>query len=328
MIRTLRLVAMMLRPPLAVVLMLFAAIGTALAGAPNALQPLLTALVPIAGWFVHATVLNDLADEQIDRINLVHAQGRPLVSGAAGRRQLLTIGLVAGTLALVSASLAGSRVAIVIAAGLALNVVYSLPPLRLSHRGVIAIALLPLGYVVVPFLVGFFSVGASPEPNDLVILCGLYIAFMGRIVLKDFRDIIGDAQFGKRTFLLRYGRENTCLLSAACWLAGSTALIAVAPPRASLTVVFAAYLLCVFHGLFLLARLDDGPAEQVVIGAIALVGRAMGISLLAHFSMPAEAWSFIDRALMHFAIGGFFVYLYARMAAQRSSVPAAAIRPY
>ena len=49
---------------------------------------------------------------------------------------------------------------------------------------------------------------------DLLLLAGLYAGFVGRILLKDFRDVRGDALFGKRTFLVRHGRGATCTLSA------------------------------------------------------------------------------------------------------------------
>ena len=324
-----RLVVMMIRPPVALVLLLFAAIGLAIGGEADALHPLFTTvLFIVGGWFIHATVLNDLADEPIDRINLANARGRPLVTGHATRRQLLVLGLAAGASALVAAWFVNWRVATVVAGGLALNAAYSLRPLRLSERGLMAVVLLPLGYVVLPFLVGIFTVQASLSRNDLVILAGLYLTFMGRIVLKDFRDERGDKLFGKRTFLIRHGRESTCMFSAACWIAGCGALIAIVPVRSVLIGVIGAYLVCVLHGLYLLARADGSVAEQVIIGAIALVGRAMCITLLAHLTMSAELWSIRDQALLHLALAFVFVYMYLETAAKRETVTAAAIRPF
>ena len=68
MTRAARLVVMMIRPPVALVIFLFAAIGVAQAGRGDALHPLFTVIpLILAGWFVHATVVNDLNDEAIDR---------------------------------------------------------------------------------------------------------------------------------------------------------------------------------------------------------------------------------------------------------------------
>ena len=128
------------------------------------------------------------------------------------------------------------------AAGLALNAAYSVPPVRLAARGALASLLLPLGYVAVPFFVGVLTVQSSVDGRQLAILGGLYVAFIGRIMLKDFRDVRGDEQYGKRTFLLRHGRVATCRASAACWVAGSLALLAVVPLRSMLVAAFAVYL--------------------------------------------------------------------------------------
>jgi len=320
---------MMIRPPVAVILMLFAAIGLALGGRADGFHPLFTSILFIVGgWFINATVLNDLADEAIDRVNLQNARGRPLVTAEATRKQLLVLGLVSGGSALVAAWIVNWRVGTVVTLALVLNVAYSFRPLRLSDRGLVAVLLLPLGYVVLPFLVGVFTVRPTLGQNGFVILVGLYITFIGRIVLKDFRDEVGDRLFGKRTFLVRHGRENTCMLSAACWIIGSTALIAIVPFRSVLISVFVVYVVCVLNGLYLLARADGQTAEQVLIGAIAHIGRGMGITLLAHLTMTAKAWSIGDQTLVHLSLAVVFVWMYLETAAKRDRVDAAAVRPF
>ena len=70
--------------------------------------------------------------------------------------------------------------------------------------------MLPLGYVAVPFLIGSFSAGGGVDRHGFVLLTALYLGFMGRLVLKDFRDQYGDALYGKRTMLVRCGRARTC----------------------------------------------------------------------------------------------------------------------
>lgn len=56
----------------------------------------------------------------------------------------------------------------------------------------------------------------------------LYLGFIGRILLKDFRDVRGDALFGKRTFLVRHGRRATCAVSAGCLVTGNCAVVLAA----------------------------------------------------------------------------------------------------
>src|SRR5205085_10765826 len=133
---TARLVVKMVRPPVAVVIFLFAAIGTAEAGRAGALHPLSTVIpVILAGWFVHATVLNDLGDEAIDRVNLPAARGRPLVTGDATSEGLARMGRLAGGVALVAALALDGRAGAVVAAGLGLNAACSRRPLRVRDRG-------------------------------------------------------------------------------------------------------------------------------------------------------------------------------------------------
>jgi len=331
-VAVLRLIIMMIRPPVAVVLMLFAALGMAQAGGGNAIHPLFTTvLLVIAGWFVNATVLNDLSDEGIDRVNLQHARGRPLVSGAATRRQLLVLGTVAGAVALVTAFAMDWRIGTVTAIGLALNAAYSLPPVRLSKRGAVASVLLPLGYVALPFLVGALSVGPAITRPQLVLMAGLYATFIGRILLKDFRDVRVVSQFGKMTFLLRHGRTATCLASAVCWTVGTASLLALVPIRSILVLVFAAYLGCALQGLRRLEAADGASIptsnpEQVIIGSIASVGRAMAISLLAHFTMLHDGWTPLSRAVVTTAIALLFICMYSTIASKRDT--AVTVRPF
>jgi 4-hydroxybenzoate polyprenyltransferase len=326
-VRAARLVVMMIRPPVAVLLLLFAALGMAPAGRADGFHPLFTTvLVIVGGWFVHATVLNDLADESIDRVNLAAARGRPLVTGEATRSQLTLLGNVAAAVALVLAFTVNWRVGVVVAAGLVLNAAYSLRPVRISHRGAVASLMLPLGYVALPYLVGALSVQPSLGRTDLVLLAGLYVTFIGRILLKDFRDVSGDGLFGKRTFLLRHGRQATCLASAACWVAGTATLLALVPVRSFLVAVFAVYLGCALHGLHRLATTSGHIAEQVTIGAIAQVGRGMAITLLAHFTMLHKGWPPAGRGLVMLTLGILFATTYLVTLAQRDRV--LAIRPY
>lgn len=327
MTRALRLVVMMVRPPVALVLFMFAAIGVAQAGQGDAFRPLFT-VVPLilAGWFVHATVVNDLNDEAIDRVNLSNARGRPLVSGHATPRELQALGLAAAAVALVTAFAVDWRVGAVVAAGLGLSTAYSRPPLRLCDRGALASLLLPSGYVAVPFLVGFFSVQPAIGARELVLLAGLYLTFIGRILLKDFRDVRGDAMFGKRTFLVRHGPQRTCQVSAACWAAGSASMLVLFPWRSLIVAAFAVLLACALHGLRRLAVTGGDVAQQVVIGAIAQSGRGMGVVLLAHLTMVGKGWDSTAQGPVIVVLGLLYAGLYAATLSERERV--LAIRPY
>ncbi len=320
-----RLFVMMLRPPVALALFSFLGLGMAQAAGHDPSREGLTlvaVLVLVAAWFVNATVLNDLADEDIDRVNLADARGRPLVSGDATPAELRTLGRGCGLVALAVGFALDWRVGLVVAAGLALNAAYSVRPVRLSDRGAVASMALPLGYVCVPYLAGTLAVDrAGLDRQGLLLLAGLYVVFIGRILLKDFRDVAGDAEFGKRTFLLRHGRRATCRLSAGCWVAGSATVFLLVPARSLLVVVFAGYLAAALYGLRLLERADGHASEQVTVAAVARMGLAMVVTLTAHYSLGGSG-----TAVVVLSIAAFFAVVYGTALRDRHRV--VAIRPY
>ncbi len=312
MARLARVTAMLLRPPAALVLFVFAAIGMAQAGPVELDDPrFLAVLAVVAGWFVNATALNDLADEQIDRVNLAGARGRPLISGDATRNEVLALGSACGVAAVLIAMAIDPRAAAVVAIGLGLNAAYSLPAVGLSGRGALTALLLPLGYTAVPFLIGAFSAGAAVGGQELLLLGAMYVAFIGRIVLKDFRDERGDAMFAKRTLLVRYGPTWTCIASASCWIMGTALLIVALPSDPALLGAFVAYLACALHGLRRLRLSREYVSQQVLVGSIARIGGGMALTLLAHYSATAEQWPSSQREILILVLAAFFVAWYA-----------------
>jgi hypothetical protein len=155
----------------------------------------------------------------------------------------------------------------------------------LAKRGVLASLVLPAGYVAVPFLLGVLSAGRGIFPVDLVLLAGLYIGFMGRIVLKDFRDVRGDAMFGKRTFLVRHGRRRTCAFSALFLTVGTLALAAVR--GATVTYLGCEAVFLALALIFLRALAIDGGVrrDEALISAIAISGRGVLVALVAQLSL-------------------------------------------
>lgn len=294
MIARIRLIALLTRPAVVVLLGIFAATGLAQAGHPADDVVLARVLVTVVGFLVFSVACNDLADEAVDGVNMPGR--RPLLTGAVSRREFVVIGLTAGAVALASSATMGWRELAVTGAGLALSAAYSLPPARLARRGALASLLLPACYVAVPFLLGLLAVrpagGPAVRPADLALLAGLYLGFIGRILLKDFRDVRGDALFGKRTFLVRHGRRVTCVFSACCWVAGTAVIMAVV--RQPTPALLAAQAGCALAALALLRMLasDPGPRqEELVISAIAIIGRGMVVMLLAHLAMRDAHWS-------------------------------------
>jgi 4-hydroxybenzoate polyprenyltransferase len=277
------------RVPLVMLVALFTAVGVAQGGAPNAALPLAKALVVVISTLLFAVAVNDIADVAIDRVNLPDGAGRPLVQGGT-HREMVIVAVTSAVVALGASLLLAPPAVFVIAGGLIFTAAYSLRPVRIAGRGVLAPLLLPLGYVAVPYLAGIFAVRANITANDLLLMAGLYAGFIGRIVLKDFRDVRGDTMFGKRTFLVRHGRVPTCIFSAVFLVAG----VAVLPFVRSLTVALAlSYVAMVAATLVLLrmlARSTSARRDATLVAAIAIVGRGMLVTLYAHFAVVAGGW--------------------------------------
>lgn len=280
-----------MRPPVVLLLVLYAACGAAAGGAAGT-AALGSALLVVLPFLAYSAVVNDLADEHIDRVNLPEDARRVLAAGAAHRRQLWAVALGAGALTLAAAAWLGALALAVAGTGLLVSTAYSLGPVRLATRGVIAPLVLPACYVAVPYLLGLLASGAGVRASDLPLLAALYVGFIGRIILKDFRDLRGDALFGKRTFLVRHGRAWTCHVSATCWAAGAGLLLWARPGGSP------AYVLATLAGTALAMTLLHelaGPRarhrqQDWLISALAIVGRGLVLVLAVDLAAPAARW--------------------------------------
>jgi len=129
-----RLYVVMLRYRVAAMIALFLLLGAAREGPLELGLPYLFAALALASSYVAATALNDLADEQIDRVNHPRDAGRPLVEGTASRRELLVLHVVASAATLAAAVPLGLRAVGLIGVSLVVSQVYSARPVRLSYR--------------------------------------------------------------------------------------------------------------------------------------------------------------------------------------------------
>ena len=294
-IRRLRGAVVMARPPVFVLLALYAQLGLAQAGQANAYVALVEILAVIAAFLVFSVACNDLADEAIDRVNLPGDPRRPLVTGAVSRARMRAVGWAAAGAALGLSALIGWRALVITGVGLGVSGAYSVRPVRIADRGVLAPLLLPACYVAVPYLLGITAARRAPGGADLALLGGLYLGFIGRIQLKDFRDVRGDAMFGKRTFLVRYGRRWTCVFSACFWAAGTGVILARLSDTSNVTFILPVPMgapfsigVCAGFAILLIAALAanrDPRREEVLISAVAILGRGMILLLITDLSL-------------------------------------------
>ncbi len=294
----------LLRYRVAVMIVLFALIGAAWhGGLTDPGWPVVSMVLALASSYVCATSVNDIADREIDRINHPKDQGRPLVTGTAEVRDLWLVFGVAGALSVGLPLTVGPLATGIMALSVVIGVLYSLPPVELSHRTFLAPLTLAVAYVGIPYWAGVVAAGEKLGTSDLLPIASLYLLFTGRIVLKDFRDREGDATYGKPTFLLRYGKPATCLLSLGAVCAGDALLVLALADHALLALLLQPYVAVVAFMLLRLYRAAGRKEEQLSIGVGARVGNGLlttmlGVLVLANAGADAGVQTTFALALL------------------------------
>lgn len=236
--------------------------------------------VAILAWYVNATAINDLADEEIDKINLKNDNERPLLDNSKNRQAVRIIYYSSIILTVAICFLLGYGAVFLAIGMLVLNYIYSMPPIRISYRGIWAPLMLPIGYVFYPFMLGFLANGANWQSIYFVLLAGLYLAFVGRLLLKDYRDVKGDKKFGKLTFLVRHGNKTTALTSATCWFLGAS-LVSVFFykywPMMLFTAIFA---FAILYFLLRLSRTNSFDQQKWWLTAVGRAGNVVALAVI------------------------------------------------
>jgi homogentisate phytyltransferase/homogentisate geranylgeranyltransferase len=297
----------MVRYRVAAMIWMFMLLGAAHQGILNGPSVrLLWATLALASSYVAATTVNDVADEEIDRVNHPIDRGRPLVTGEASRRDLLRLHLVAVGLALASGAMVGRSGFLLVVASLAIGEVYSLPPVRLSYRTYLAPVALSVAYVLIPYGLGVTVAGGRLERADGWFAGSLLMLFLARISLKDFRDREGDARFGRPTLLLRFGKTTTCLASLGALAAGNVMLLSSLQLPLAIGVIVELFVGTVASRLFVLWRAVDEREEQVAIGIGARMGNGLLITVLAWLALRAHGAPLQDQILVSAAVASLF----------------------
>lgn len=300
----------MLRYRTALMIVLFVAIGDALSKtkATYYSPKLLIVIAILACWYIFSTSVNDLADEEIDKINLLGNAERPLVNKQTNRSFLWRLSTATALLCiLLSFSLGVWAIATTIAA-LILSYIYSMPPLRVSYRGILATLLLPIGYVLFPVALAVFIHGPRLQHNDFLIVAALYISFAGRIILKDFRDVKGDTKFGKRTFIVRHGARATCLVSGVAWGIGGLLMAWRFHYWLLFIIALAPVLLCIFYYLKQLAAETKLDRQIKLVGLIGRLGNGAALLVLTALYRDLEPTKHTTYNLLLISLAIFNLY--------------------
>jgi 4-hydroxybenzoate polyprenyltransferase len=313
-----RLYVVMLRYRVAAMVALFLLLGAARESELELGWRHLLAALALASSYVSATALNDLADEEIDKVNHPRDAGRPLVEGWAAQQDLRLLCRLAALLALCLAVPLGGAAVALVGVALLMSEAYSARPLRLSHRVAGAPLLLGVAYVVVPYGLGIEAAEGNLTHVASRLTGGLFLLFGARIVLKDFRDRAGDAQFGKPTLLLRFGKSATCALSLAGLVTADCVLAVSLDP--TLAVLLQPFVLAVGLMLWRLWRAAEPRAEQVAIGVGARMGNGLLLTMLAWLVMDGAGASADEAFVVSTAVVAAFSLSFLSLATRPDEV--------
>ena len=281
---------------------------------------LIWAAIALGASYVAATSANDVADEDVDRINHPGDAARPLVTGAASVRDLRLLHVVGSAVALAAAMPLGWEAVAVVTGSLVIGVAYSLPPARLSYRTWLAPLALAAAYVLVPYGLGAIAAGRELIAADAWLAAALFCLFLARIVLKDYRDRAGDAAYGKPTLLLRFGSGATCAVSLVALGVGNGLLFVALEPPLLVALALEAPLVGIAVFLHRLRTAGDARAEQIAIGLGARLGNGLLLGVLAWLVLGGEGASDGARAAFAWALAALFVASTAALAARPERV--------
>ncbi|MBM3566251.1 MAG: prenyltransferase [Alphaproteobacteria bacterium] len=226
------------RPMFFVASILPVALGTAVgARAAGAWDKPAFALALASVVFVHAgvNVLNDVFDAKnggdaanVERIHPFTGGSRFIQNGVMSVGEMGVLGsvllLTGAALGAVLFALKGPDVLLFGAVGLLLGVLYSMPPVMLSGRG-LGEGAVALGFGIVP-VVGAAWVQAGTVSGWAVffsIPLALWIAAV--LIVNECPDVAADRAAGKRTLVVRLGRGGSRALYAGAGLAAFLVLL-------------------------------------------------------------------------------------------------------
>jgi 4-hydroxybenzoate polyprenyltransferase len=273
----------MLRYRVAIMLLIFFLLGIAFHKKFTTLSlNYLWASISLLSSYVAATTVNDIADKNIDKINHPKNKERPLISGEATEKDLYYVHILAVTIVITFALLIGIQAFMILLLSLIINYIYSLSPFKISYRTYLAPLILSFAYVFIPYYLGVVVGNFTIQGQELFFIFGLLFLFFGRIILKDFRDRKGDAMYGKPTFLLKYGKNATCLLSFVSIILGNI-FIFLGLPIKNLIIfsILEVYFITIYFMIYKLSKVNDHNDEQVAIGIGAKMGNGLLLTILS-----------------------------------------------
>lgn len=318
-VRTIRAIAKFARPRVTVMLFSLSFIGSAAGGEMNTRIALVFPLLVM--WYIHATTINDYADYEIDKVNLRHANDRPLLESGLSKSALWKIHILSLAASVMLAIPFGTKAVLLMCGLLIIDYLYSLKPVRISDRGIAAQFLLAFAYVYSSLTFGYWS-SSLEKPFPWLLSFGLFSAFVARLLLKDFRDVKGDRQHKKMTFLLRRGAKSTIRVSMGFWILATALVCIYVSFSYGVVIPLLVGLIQVAVLLNALGRTASWTKQSVIILFVAKAANAIILTLLAFLlSQNQEMLDPVERLFIPLILGsGLLIFNWFRYISLLSTV--------
>ncbi|MCA9875556.1 MAG: chlorophyll synthase ChlG [Anaerolineales bacterium] len=161
-------------------------------------------------------VINDYFDREVDALNEPH---RLIPSGLVSTRQVVITITMLLLLGLGSTFYLGQKVALLVAVGLVLAVVYSAPPVRAKRNGWAGNTLVAISYEGLAWMAGHIAFASLTTPS--ILMAALYsFGTHGIMSINDYKSIAGDRASGIYSIPVLLGPQK------AAWLIVATMNIA------------------------------------------------------------------------------------------------------
>lgn len=165
-------------------------------------DPILILIAMCAALFIGAggNVINDYFDYEIDKIN---KPKRPLPSGSLDLKRALIYSAVLYTIGIIFAIYLNVYCLILALFNVIVSIAYSW---KLKRQLVIG-NVIPSWLAASSFLFGGLLIGGL-MPAVLILSIMAFFANMGREIVKDIEDVMGDSKQGSKTFANVFGNKN------------------------------------------------------------------------------------------------------------------------
>jgi len=186
------------------------------------------------------TIHNDIEDYEIDVAN--NRTDIPLVRGTITVRDMLQLMTVLIIVSTTVAILLDPNVLLWLAVYVFLGWLYS-GPANFKSRGIWSVLTLGICYGVLPWALGYIVADRLVSLLEVLVIIASCIFSTGIAMLKDFKDVKGDARHNKLTVLVRHGEsyvQRAVLLSSSL----SYCVLVVAVFSMSHSVIITATIMC------------------------------------------------------------------------------------